>query len=83
MNNVLRALLCAMAAIAAAFAPDNSTALRSAMRECTNTCVHSDGSHIRDWDVSRITDMEAALMNLGGFNANISSWNTSGVTNFR
>ena len=83
MNNALRALLCAMAAIAAAFAPDNSTALRSALRECTTTCVHSDGSHIRDWDVSRITDMNEALRGLSGFNANISNWNTSGVTNFR
>ena len=35
---------------------------------------------IADWDVSAVSDMSYLFQNLGDFNANISSWNTSGVT---
>ena len=36
---------------------------------------------IVDWDVSAITDMSGLFYNLQNFDADISNWNTSGVTN--
>ena len=38
---------------------------------------------IADWDVSAITDMSYLIYNLQNFNADISNWNTSGVTNMQ
>ena len=35
---------------------------------------------IADWDVSAVSDMSGLFEALEDFNANISSWNTSGVT---
>ena len=35
---------------------------------------------IADWDVSAIIDMSGLLYGLQNFNADISSWDTSGVT---
>ena len=36
---------------------------------------------IADWDVSAITDMGQLFYNLQNFNADMSSWDTSSVTN--
>ena len=35
---------------------------------------------IAEWDVSKITDMSHLFQNLKNFDADISNWNTSGVT---
>ena len=36
---------------------------------------------IEDWDVSEVTNMKYVFYNFGGFNADLSKWNTSTVTN--
>ena len=36
---------------------------------------------IADWDVSGITDMRGLFKDLTDFNAELSNWNTAGVTN--
>ena len=56
--------------------------LKAAIAGCTSTCVHINGSDIRDWDVSRITEMDQLFQYNSKFNANISAWNTSSVTSF-
>ena len=44
------------------------------------TAAEAKYGPIKNWDVSFITDMSYLFHDLGDFNADISSWNTSGVT---
>ena len=44
-------------------------------------CAIATYGPIDTWDVSSITDMSGLFKDLGNFNADISSWSTSGVTN--
>ena len=64
------------------FSPKDKDELKAAIVGCTLTCVHINGSDIRDWDVSRLTEMDQLFQSNSEFNANISAWNTSSVTSF-
>ena len=72
-----------MARCSAVFAPSNKDELKATLQGYTDVCADSDGHDINEWDVSRITDMEDLFKGMENFNADISLWNTSSVTNFR
>ena len=46
-------------------------------------CKNSDYGVMRDWDVSRVTNMSRAFQYEGKFNGDISNWDVSNVTNMR
>ena len=60
----------------------NRNALDVALEEFSYDAIFAIAQYgpIADWGVSAITDMSELFMGLAYFNANISGWNTSGVT---
>ena len=59
--------------------------LRTAAQEYNANVTAATATYgpIADWNVSAITDMSELFFNMGGFNAKITNWDTSSVTNMR
>ena len=67
-----------------AFSPQSKSELKSAINACIRLFPHgqcSDGPHgaIRQWDVSRITDMSLIFEKTTSFNGDVSTWDVSRV----
>ena len=59
---------------------------RKAVDELIALNADGSGTHptygpMKDWDMSLVTDMSWLFYNKGSMNANLSSWDVSGVTN--
>ena len=61
----------------------SKASLKTAVTEFDSNAASAIAKYgpIADWCVSAITDMSYLFYNLQNFNADISSWDTSGVTN--
>ena len=61
----------------------DKTSLKAAITAFNNdeTTATATYGPVADWDVSKITDMSYLFNGLTNFNADISNWNTSSVTN--
>ena len=83
-NFVFIFLLCDAAS--AVFQPADRAALKSAVDACLQsddtgiTCV-KDGYNISTWDTSNVEDMSSMYSDAQNFNADLSHWNVSQVTN--
>jgi surface protein len=55
--------------------------LTTTMTKAFKGCTSFVGTTLNDWDVSTITNMKYMFEDTTLFNGNISSWNTSAVTN--
>ena len=67
----------------APYAFTDKASLKTAAQEYNADAATATATYgpIADWDVSAVTDMSELFGNLNQFNADISSWGTSGVTN--
>ena len=60
---------------------------QQAVNECLSTnpidgmCSDSEYGAMPNWDVSQVTDMQQAFYDKEDFNADISAWDVSNVTN--
>ena len=67
--------------------PITDANFQTAINTCLTTnpedgmCSDSEYGAMPDWDVSQVTDMAGAFLNLTDFNTDISSWDVSNVTN--
>ena len=63
----------------------DEASLRTAIGEYDANVTAATATYgpIADWNVSAITDMSELFLDLGGFNAEITNWDTSSVTNMR
>eukprot|EP00964_Phaeocystis_antarctica_P034323 scaffold19509_cov60-Phaeocystis_antarctica.AAC.1 len=67
----------------APYAFTSTAALKTAVRAYNANSAAATATYglIADWDVSGITDMRGLFKDLTDFNAELSNWNTAGVTN--
>lgn len=69
--------------------PITNANFQDAINTCLTTnpingiCTSSEYGAMPSWDVSQVTDMSNAFKNKTDFNADISCWNTSSVTNMK
>ena len=61
----------------------DKTSLKTAVTAFNNSEATATATYgpVAEWEVSEVTDMSSLFDGLTNFNADISNWNTSGVTN--
>jgi surface protein len=59
--------------------PTTSTATKN----MNGAACPAGSTHLRDWDTSKVTDMNMLFFNKQKFNENIGNWDTSSVTNMK
>jgi len=67
------------------FTPQHSAELHNAVEKCLDhspkgDCASGPHGHMREWDMSRITDMSSIFNGAPSFNGDISKWDVSHVT---
>ena len=86
MKHTLTLLLLLLSTIAYSQTPITDDNFRSAISDCLSfdpvngNCVESEYGPMSDWDVSNVTNMALAFLNVTTVNADIGDWNVSNVT---
>jgi len=86
MKHSLTLLLLLLSTIAYSQTPITDDNFRSAISDCLSfdpvngNCVESEYGPMSDWDVSNVTNMALAFLDVTTVNADIGDWNVSNVT---